>query len=66
MTGCQWYLMESTQGSWQLHYCRFRKLGLLGVFKEEFEKVSNKYVAVKGGLACRLIDGTHIKRGKVV
>ena len=64
MTGCQWYLMESTHGSWQLHYYRFRKLVALGVFKGEFEKAANEYVAVKGGLACLLIDGTHIKARK--
>ena len=57
MTGCQWYFMESTHG-------RFRKLVSLGVCKEEFEKVANEYVAVKGGLACLLIDGTHIKPRK--
>ena len=61
MTGCQWYLIESAHGSWQLHYYRFRKLVSLGVFKGEFEKAANEYVAVKGGLACLLIDGTHIK-----
>ena len=64
MTGCQWYFMESTHGSWQLHHYRFRKLVSLGLFKEEFEKVANEYVAVKGGLACLLIDGTHIKARK--
>jgi transposase len=64
MTGCQWYLMESTHGSWQLHYYRFRKLVALGVFKGEFEKAANEYVTVKGGLACLLIDGTHIKARK--
>ena len=54
----------ATQGSWQLHYHRFRKLVSLGVFQGEFEKVSTEYVAVKGGLASILIDGTHIKARK--
>ena len=61
MTGCQWYLWRAHHGSWQLHYYRFRKLVSLGVFKGEFEKVSNEYVAVKVCLACLLIP---VDRGK--
>ena len=58
--GCQC----AQKGSWQLHYHRFRKLISLGAFDGEFEKVATEYVAVKGGLACLLIDGTHIKARK--
>ena len=64
LTGCQWYFMESTHGSWQLHYNRFRKLDSLGVFQGEFEMVSREYVAVKGSIAALLVDGTHIKARK--
>ena len=46
MTGCQWYLIESAHGSWQLHYYRFRKLVSLGAFKGEFEKAVSECVAV--------------------
>ena len=36
ITGMQWHQLETTTGSWQLHYSRYRKLSLMGVFENEF------------------------------
>ena len=63
-TGMQWYQLESTIGSWQLHYSRFRKLSLMGVFENDFQTAGREYVTLKGSLARLLIDATHIKARK--
>ena len=63
-TGMQWHQLESTIGSWQLHYSRYRKLAIMGVFDKEFEAAGREYVTLQGSVARLLIDATHIKARK--
>jgi transposase len=61
VTGTQWKYLQSSQGSWQLHYKRFRIWEKEGLFQRGFEEAARDYIQARAGIDRILVDGTYVK-----